>query len=188
MTPMQIHNTTLEVVRGSVLDQNVQAVVNAANTAMQGGGGIDGVIHRAAGRGLMDELRRVAPQGAKTGSVVVTEGHDLTQDYVFHTPGPVWRGGSNGEPDKLALCYRSCLEAADGRKLSSLAFCSISTGVYGYPIRLAAPLAVQAVADYLASHPETTLTHIVFAMYQPAEYDAFGKALSALSPPPNREA
>lgn len=177
---MQIHNTTLEVVRGSVLDQDVQAVVNAANTAMQGGGGIDGVIHRAAGRGLMDELRRAAPHGAKTGSVIVTEGHDLSQDYIFHTPGPVWRGGGNGEPAKLAQCYRSCLEAADTRQLSSLAFCSISTGVYGYPIKLAAPIAVQTVWDFMHAHPETTLTRIVFALYQPAEFEAFGKALSAV--------
>ena len=181
---MQIHTTTLEVVRGSVLDQDVQAVVNAANTAMQGGGGIDGVIHRAAGRGLIDELRRVAPQGAKTGAVVVTEGHDLAQDYVFHTPGPVWRGGGNGEAEKLAQCYRSCLEAADRLNLSGLAFCSISTGVYGYPIKLAAPLAVQTVADYLQSHPETRLARVVFAMYQQGEFDAFTKALSALSAPP----
>lgn len=179
---MQIHNTTLEVVRGSVLDQDVQAVVNAANTAMQGGGGIDGVIHRAAGRGLMDELRRVAPHGAKTGSVVVTEGHDLAQNYVFHTPGPVWHGGSHGEPEKLALCYRNCLEAADARALSSIAFCSISTGVYGYPIKQAAPLAVQTVLEYLTLHPDTRLARIVFAMYQPGEYDAFSKALSELSP------
>lgn len=182
---MQIHNTLLEVVRGSVLDQDVQAVVNAANTAMQGGGGIDGVIHRAAGRGLMAELRRIAPHGAKTGSVVVTEGHDLAQDWVFHTPGPIWRGGTQGEPEKLALCYRSCLEAADQHTLSSLAFCSLSTGVYGYPIKLAAPLAVQTVAYYLQGHPETSLARVVFAMYQPAEFDAFTRALSAWSASPD---
>lgn len=180
---MQIHNTTLEVVRGSVLDQDVQAVVNAANSAMQGGGGLDGVIHRAAGRGLMDELRRAAPHGAKTGSVVVTEGHGLAQDWVFHTPGPVWHGGTRGEPEKLALCYRACLEAADARQLTSLAFCSISTGVYGYPIKLAAPLAVQTVADYLRARLDTHLARIVFAMYQPAEFDAFRKALAALPVP-----
>ena len=180
---MQIHNTTLEVVRGSVLDQDVQAVVNAANTSMQGGGGIDGVIHRAAGRGLMAELRRIAPHGAKTGSVVVTEGHELAQDFVFHTPGPVWRGGSSGEAEKLAQCYRGCLEAAEERQLSSLAFCSISTGVYGYPVKLAAPLAVQTVSDYLHAHRHTVLTRIVFAMYQQGEYDAFAKALPALPVP-----
>lgn len=184
---MQINNTTVEVVRGSVLDQDVQAVVNAANTAMQGGGGIDGVIHRAAGRGLMAELRRVAPQGAKTGSVVVTDGHDLAQDFVFHTPGPVWHGGSSGEAAKLAQCYQNCMQAADERNLSSLAFCSISTGVYGYPIKLAAPLAVQTVSDYLHSHPQTLLMRVVFAMYQQGEYDAFTKALSALFVPPSVE-
>ncbi len=184
---MQIHNTTLEIVRGSVIDQNADVIVNAANTAMQGGGGIDGAIHKAAGPRLMTELRRVAPQGAETGSVVVTGGHNLTQKWVFHTPGPIWRGGGAGEAAKLAICYRNCLEAADQRKLSSLAFCSISTGVYGYPIRLAAPLAVQTIVDYLHAHPETSLTHVVFSMYQQDEYEAFTRALSALSSPPPLE-
>src|ERR1700753_3702720 len=98
---VQIDNTTLEVVRGSVTDQEVDAIVNAANTSMRGGGGIDGRIHRAAGPKVREDLIKVAPHGAKTGTVVVTGGHDLKQKFVFHTPGPVWRGGDNGEADLL---------------------------------------------------------------------------------------
>ncbi len=177
---MQINNTTIEVVRGSVLEQDVDAIVNAANTAMRGGGGVYGAIHRAAGRGLMEELRKVAPNGAKTGAAVLTGGHNLKQPYILHTPGPVWKGGGNREPEKLASCYRSCLELADGKHLASLAFCSISTGIYGYPLPQAAPLAVGAVADYVRARPHTSLTRIVFAMYQEQEYRVFADALKSL--------
>ncbi|MBV9852694.1 MAG: macro domain-containing protein [Armatimonadetes bacterium] len=177
---MQINDTIIEVIRGSVLDQGVEAIVNAANTAMRGGGGVDGAIHRAAGRGLMEELIRVAPHGAKTGTAVITGGHNLKQKHVLHTPGPVWNGGNSGEPEKLASCYRSCLDLADANHLTSLAFCSISTGIYGYPLAQAAPLAVRTVADWLRAHPDTSLSRIVFAMYQENEYQVFTEALNAL--------
>jgi O-acetyl-ADP-ribose deacetylase (regulator of RNase III) len=173
-------HTTIEIVRGSVVEQDVDAIVNAANTAMQGGGGIDGVIHRAAGKGLMAELRRVAPNGAKTGAAVLTGGHNLKQPYIIHTPGPVWRGGGAKEAEKLAMCYRSCLEKAEEKGLTSIAFCSVSTGVYGYPLPLAAPVALRTVKEYLDAHPDTSLERVVFAMYQPAEYAAFQKAWEAM--------
>ena len=178
---MQINKTTVEVVHGGVVEQDVEAIVNAANTAMRGGGGVDGVIHRAAGRGLMDELRKVAPNGAKTGSAVLTGGHNLKQPYILHTPGPVWKGGANHEPDKLASCYRSCLELADKKGLQSIAFCSIATGIYSYPLDQAAPLAVRTVAEYLTAHPDTSLTRVVFAMYQQGEFTIFSKALDELN-------
>ena len=158
---MTTHNTTIEIVRGSVVEQDVDAIVNAANTAMQGGGGIDGVIHRVAGKGLMAELRKVAPNGAKTGAAVITSGHNLKQPYIIHTPGPVWKGGGAKEAEKLASCYRSCLEKAEGKGLKSIAFCSISTGVYAYPLPLAAPIALRAVKDYLDDHPDTSLARVV---------------------------
>jgi len=176
---MRINETIIEVVHGSVTDQEVDAIVNAANTSMRGGGGIDGRIHRAAGPGLMDELMRVAPHGAKTGAVVVTGGHNLKQRFIVHTAGPVWRGGGSGEPELLASCYRSSLEAADERRLSSTAFCSISTGIYGYPIELAATLAVDTIVDYVEAHPQTSLRRIVLAMYGDDEYDVFNCALDA---------
>src|SRR5579883_1324334 len=151
---MKINNTTVEVVRGSVTDQPVDAIVNAANTGMQGGGGIDGRIHRAAGPGLMEELARVAPHGAKTGTAVITHAHNLPHKHIIHTPGPVWNGGSRGEPELLASCYRESLKLADQFELESIAFCSISTGVYGYPIEEAAPLTVETVIAYLKDHQE----------------------------------
>lgn len=174
---LQINKTTIEVIHGSVTDQNVDAIVNAANTSMRGGGGIDGRIHRAAGPEMMEELIRVAPHGAKTGTAVVTGGHNLRQKFVIHTPGPVYRDGHHGEPDLLASCYRACLEAADARGLTSIAFCSISTGVYGYPIALAAPLAVKTISEYLREHPSTSLTRVVLAMYGESEFHAFSDAV-----------
>ena len=177
---MKIHHTTVEVVRGSVVDQDVEAIVNAANTSMRGGGGVDGAIHRAAGRALMEELIEAAPHGAKTGTAVITRGHQLRQKHVLHTPGPVWSGGGRGEPEKLASCYRSCLELADRHHLTSIAFCSISTGIYGYPLDQAASVAVKTVADYLKANPGTALERVIFAMYQDQEYQVFAEALNTL--------
>ena len=156
-------------------------MVNAANTAMRGGGGIDGIIHKAAGRELLTELIRAAPQGAKTGTAIITPGYHLKQPYIIHTPGPVWHGGTSGEPDLLASSYRSCLEAADAQRLKSIAFCSISTGIYSYPLDKAVPLALRTVKDYLDSHPDTTLDRVVFAMYGQNEYQAFSQAWVALN-------
>lgn len=177
---MRIGHTEITVVRGSVLDQDVDAIVNAANTAMRGGGGVDGAIHRAAGPGLLEELIRVAPHGAPTGTAVLTRGHNLKQPYIIHTPGPVWRGGHHGEPDLLASCYRSCLETAERQGLQSLAFCSISTGVYGYPLEQAAPLALGVVRDYLRAHPNTSIRRVVFAMFGEKEYEVFSQALAKM--------
>lgn len=170
------HKTTIEIVQGGVVEQDVDVIVNAANTAMRGGGGIDGVIHRAAGRGLLAELERVARNGAKTGAAVLTGGHNLTQPYIIHTPGPVWKGGNANEAERLASCYRSCLERAEEKGLKSIAFCSISTGIYGYPLDRAAPVALNTVRAYLDAHPDTSLERVVFAMYQAPEYQAFTKA------------
>lgn len=178
---MQVGSVRLEIVRGSVVEQDVDAIVNAANEGMRGGGGVDGAIHAAAGPGLLAELERVAPRGAPTGTVVVTGGHRLRQRRVLHTPGPVWRGGGHGEPDLLAACYRGCVEAADREGLASLAFCSISTGVYGYPLERAAPLAVRAVRDALAARPGTSLRRVIFAMWGAREHEVFARALADLA-------
>lgn len=176
---MKINQTIVEVVRGGVQTQSVDAIVNAANTKMQGGSGVDGAIHRAAGKALMAELRQVAPNGAKVGEVVVTGAHALPQKHIFHVAGPVWNDGKSGEADKLAACYRNCLDAAEKRGLESVAFCSISTGIYGYPIANAAPEAVATVTDWLDSHPETSLRRVVFAMFHQPEFDVFTAALAA---------
>jgi len=177
---MTTHDITIEIVQGSVLDRDVEAIVNAANTSMRGGGGVDGAIHRAAGKKMMEELIQVAPHGAKPGTAVITGGHNLKQKYVIHTPGPVWNGGKSNEAEKLASSYRSCLEKAEEKGLKSIAFCSISTGIYGYPLDKAAPVALNTVRAYLDAHLDTSLERVVFAMYQAPEFQAFTKAWDAI--------
>lgn len=173
---MPPRKTTIAIVRGSMLDQDVDAIVNAANEPMRGGSGIDGRIHEKAGDDLLAELKIVAPKGAKTGTAVITSGHKLKQPYIIHTPGPRWINGNKGEPELLASSYRSCLEVAEANRLKSIAFCSLSTGIFGYPLEKAAPLAIKTVREYLDAHPDTSLERIVFAMFGEDEYKAFAKA------------
>jgi O-acetyl-ADP-ribose deacetylase len=175
--PVTINNTQLILVKGSVADQEVDAIVNAANTMMRGGGGIDGVIHRRAGKAMVVELEGLVPNRTKTSQVVVTHGHNLPQPFVFHVAGPRWRDGKHQEPEQLAACYGNCLAEADKLGLTSIAYCSISTGVYGFPIELAAPLAVQTVVGYLREHLETKIYRVVLAMYGDVEHTQFEKAL-----------
>ena len=175
---MKIHNTEIEVVRGSMLDQTADAVVNAANPNLSDGGGITGIIFKQAGPGLLAEIKQKYPKGTPTGTAVITGGHGLTQPHIIHTPGPMWHGGGKGEEKELASSYRSCLEVADANGLKSIAFCSISTGIYGFPLGKAAPIAFATVRAYLDVHPETTVERIIFAMYAQDEYDAFSKAYS----------
>jgi O-acetyl-ADP-ribose deacetylase (regulator of RNase III) len=165
------------LVRGSVLEQTVDAILNAANVGMRGGGGLDGAVHHAAGPGLLKELREKVPSGAPTGSIVVTGGHSSGFRYLLHTPGPVWKGGNNGEPEALAACYRNALDAAENLGLTSLGLPSISTGIYGYPVEKAAPLAIATVREWATAHPDASLTRVVFAMYGGEEYARFKKAM-----------
>ena len=146
------YNTQFLAILGDITkDHNVQAIVNAANTSLLGGGGVDGAIHRAAGPELLAECRML--NGCKTGQAKITKAYNLPCEYVIHTPGPVWNGGRLHEAELLASCYRSCLEIALQKEIRSIAFPSISTGIYSYPLEEASEIAVRTVKEFVKEHP-----------------------------------
>ncbi|MBD5148302.1 MAG: macro domain-containing protein [Oscillibacter sp.] len=139
------------IIVGDITQSGAEAIANAANTTLLGGSGVDGAIHRAAGPELLEACRPLG--GCPTGEARITPGFHLRAKYVLHTPGPIWRGGLDGEPALLASCYRSCLTLAAERGIRTVDFPSISTGVYGYPLPSAATVALKAIMDFLAEHP-----------------------------------
>lgn len=144
--------TEFVAIRGDIIrDHGVQAIVNAANTSLLGGGGVDGAIHRAAGPELLAECRLL--NGCKTGQAKITKAYRLPCEYVIHTPGPRWNGGKSGEAELLASCYRSCLGLAVENGIRSIAFPSISTGIYSYPLDEAAEIAVRTARQFVVEHP-----------------------------------
>ncbi len=151
----------LKAVKGDITGLKVDAIVNAANTSLLGGGGVDGAIHRAAGPGLLEECRGLG--GCRTGEAKFTGGYDLPAKYVIHTPGPVWHGGGRGEPELLAACYRNSLRLAAGTGARSIAFPCISTGVYGYPARAAAETAVRVCREFLSAGADMEIVFCCFS-------------------------
>ena len=149
----------IEIIQGDITKQSVDAIVNAANCSLLGGGGVDGAIHRAAGPELLAECRTL--NGCKTGEAKITRGYRLPAKYVIHTPGPVWHGGNSGESEKLASCYRNCLTLASENGCETVDFPSISTGVYHFPLEKASRIAINTIAEYLAAHDEIKRVRMV---------------------------
>jgi O-acetyl-ADP-ribose deacetylase (regulator of RNase III) len=170
----------LRLETGDITRIATDAIVNAANSALAGGGGVDGAIHRAGGPEIMQELDRIRPQiGGRcpTGGAVATAAGRLPARYVFHAVGPVYRGGRQGEAEHLASCYRTCLKLAEERKLARLTFPAISTGIYGYPMNEAARIALREVMAHLDRH-DTPVSEAVFVLFDRSSYDVFAAELT----------
>lgn len=166
--------TRIEVLNGDITTIDTDAIVNAANSSLLGGGGVDGAIHRAAGGKLLDECRVLG--GCRTGQAKITGGYALPAKHVIHTVGPVWHGGNDGEPGLLADCYRNSLEVARENGVRSIAFPAISTGIYGFPVGRAAPIAVDTVRRFVAEN-EGALDRVIFMCFDSATEDEFRSAL-----------
>ncbi len=166
----------MEIIQGDITRLAVDAIVNAANTTLLGGGGVDGAIHRAAGPELLAACRKLG--GCPTGEARITRGYRLPAQWVIHTPGPVWQGGTSGEPERLAACYRNALALAVQNAIKTIAFPSISTGAYGYPIEKACRIALTETIAFLRSNP--SLEKVVFVCFSKRDADIYRQTLAEL--------
>ena len=174
---LNINNCRIELIRSDITDQEVDAIVNVANASLAGGGGVDGAIHRRGGSAIMRETDEKYPNGCLTGSAVASGAGNLKAKFVFHAVGPRWKGGTINEAELLRSAYQTCLELAVTHDCRSIAFPSISTGIYGYPIQQAAPLAIQTVIDFLRNTPEP-LQLVRLCLFSDADLEVYTKALT----------
>ena len=163
----------IEIVRGDITKVDVDAIVNAANTTLLGGGGVDGVIHRAAGAKLLAECRTLG--GCEPGKAKITRGYRLPARFVIHTVGPLWKGGKHGEPETLADCYRNSLQLAVENGIKTIAFPAISCGAYGYPVEEAAQIAAKTTREFLASTDK--IDKVIFVLWSDDVYEAYHRLL-----------
>jgi len=175
---VMINQTKLSIIQGDITRQTTDAIVNAANPSLMGGGGVDGAIHRSGGPAILEECKRIVSKQGRlpTGKAVITTGGSLKAKHVIHTVGPVWHGGGINEAELLASAYRESLQLAAGHSLSSVSFPSISTGAYGYPLGEASRVAMQSVASFLKERG-TSLKEVVFVLFDPRTYEAYSSAL-----------
>ncbi len=166
----------MKIVQGDITKEKVDAIVNAANKSLLGGGGVDGAIHRAAGPQLLAECKTLG--GCETGDAKITKGYNLPARFVIHTVGPVYHGGTSGEPQKLESCYRRSLEIASQKGIKSIAFPAISCGVYGYPIEEASRIALRTVATYLKAHPE--IEEVRFVLFSSGDLKVYEQTYEKL--------
>jgi len=176
-----INQAKLRIIQGDITKQDTDAIVNAANSSLMGGGGVDGAIHRAGGPAILEECKQiVARQGRlPTGKAVMTAGGNLKARYVIHTVGPIWRGGDKGEPELLASAYQESLKLAMENQLSGISFPSISTGAYGYPVDKASRVAIGAVIASLR-HSVTSVNEVVFVLFDSQTFRAYSSALKEI--------
>lgn len=184
-TETEIAGARLLLLRGDITEQDVDAVVNAANSSLLGGGGVDGAIHRRGGPVILDECRAIRrtryPDGMAAGNAVSTKAGALPARRVIHTVGPIWHGGRSGEPDVLASAYRSSLDVASAERLHRIAFPSIATGAYGYPVESAAAVALSTVRDWLLEHRGSGIREVRFVLFSESDLDAYRRALTTLT-------
>ena len=179
---IMISETEISIVQGDITRQATDAIVNAANSSLMGGGGVDGAIHRAGGPAILEECKKiVARQGRlPAGKAVITTAGNLKSQYVIHTVGPIWHGGSKNEAGLLESAYYECLKLATGNKLTSISFPSISTGAYGYPVDEAAKIAVSTVVSFLEGQA-TSLKDVVFVLFDARTYESYRRALQEVA-------
>jgi O-acetyl-ADP-ribose deacetylase (regulator of RNase III) len=163
----------VSVIQGDITQLQVDAIVNAANNSLLGGGGVDGAIHRAAGSELIKECRKL--NGCATGEAKITKGYELPAKWVIHTVGPVWRGGTQGEDEMLARCYRNSLALAEQYDIKTIAFPAISTGVYGFPVERAAKIAVSEIQQFLQTN--TSVSQVILVCFSKSSYDCYLSAM-----------
>ncbi|KAF0122877.1 MAG: appr-1-p histone processing protein [bacterium] len=173
---VKVNKSTVSLVEGDITREEIDGIVNAANSRLAGGGGVDGAIHRAGGPSIMEECRKIG--GCPTGKAVITTGGNLNAKYVIHTVGPIYRGGGRNEAELLASAYRESLKLASSKGLKSIAFPSISTGAYGYPLAEAAKIALKTVIDYLKAN--TNITLVRFVLFGRQAYDEYEKTLKGM--------
>ena len=175
---VKINNSILELVEGDITQEETEAIVNAANSGLRGGGGVDGAIHRAGGPKIMEECRKIGR--CPTGNAVITSGGLLKAKYVIHAVGPIYHGGEKGDAEFLAGAYLNSLKRASENKILSISFPSLSTGAYGYPFDEAAPVALKTIIEYLKHHDE--IEHVRFVLFGEEAYREYEAALRVIVP------